>query len=293
VSAGNFKNIRYCFKSFIYLIVLYSYSFSHAGSYDDYFIAIKRDEAAAVSALLKRGFDANTLNPAGEHGLLLAIREPSLKVAAVLIDWPQTNVEVRSKQDESPLMLASLQGLTEICQLLIAKGADVNKPGWAPLHYAATHGHLAVMTLLLDNDAYIDAASPNGTTPLILPIAPIVLMSLRSLPPLFEAFSLKGYGDVSLNRCQGQVVMSGGQLNRNVRFLLSRSFFGIWSYFLNGYLASAARQAVGFFRGAVGKPRTPMGLSTGLSCGQVTCPRRTRVSSSGNRHSCLWFCCQI
>jgi ankyrin repeat protein len=168
VSAGNFKNIRYCFKSFIYLIVLYSYSFSHAGSYDDYFIAIKRDEAAAVSALLKRGFDANTLNPAGEHGLLLAIREPSLKVAAVLIDWPQTNVEVRSKQDESPLMLASLQGLTEICQLLIAKGADVNKPGWAPLHYAATHGHLAVMTLLLDNDAYIDAASPNGTTPLMM-----------------------------------------------------------------------------------------------------------------------------
>ncbi|WP_296499841.1 ankyrin repeat domain-containing protein [Rhodoferax sp.] len=168
MNVGIFQKIKYCFRSFLYLIVLYSYSFSHAGSYDDYFIAIKRDEAAAVSALLKRGFDANTLNPAGEHGLLLAIREPSLKVAAVLIDWPQTNVEVRSKQDESPLMLASLQGLTEICQLLIAKGADVNKPGWAPLHYAATHGHLAVMTLLLDNDAYIDAASPNGTTPLMM-----------------------------------------------------------------------------------------------------------------------------
>jgi len=47
-------------------------------------------------------------------------------------------------------------------------GADVNKPGWAPLQYAATHGHLEVMTLLLDKNAYIDAASPNGTTPLMM-----------------------------------------------------------------------------------------------------------------------------
>jgi len=162
------QNIRYYFKSFVYLIVLYGYSVCQAGSFDDFFTAIKRDDAATVTALLNRGFDANTLNPAGEHGLLLAVREPSLKVIAVLINWPKTNVEARSRQDESPLMLASLQGLTEVCQQLIAKGADVNKPGWAPLHYAATRGHLAVMTLLLDNHAYIDAASPNGSTPLMM-----------------------------------------------------------------------------------------------------------------------------
>ena len=153
---------------FIYLIVFYGYSFSYAGSYDDFFIAIKRDDADTVTTLLNRGFDVNTLNPAGEQGLFLALREPSLKVAAVLINWPQTNVEARTQQDESPLMLASLKGLVQICQQLIEKGADVNKPGWAPLHYAATHGHLAVMTLLLEKHAYIDAASPNGSTPLMM-----------------------------------------------------------------------------------------------------------------------------
>ncbi len=158
----------YSFKKLVYLVVLYIYSVSHAGSYDDFFMAIKRDDAATVSALLQRGFDVNTLNPDAQHGLLLALREPSLKVAAVLIDWPKANVEVRSAQDESPLMLASLKGLAEICQQLIVKGADVNKPGWAPLHYAATNGHLAVMNLLLDHHAYIDAASPNGTTPLMM-----------------------------------------------------------------------------------------------------------------------------
>ncbi|WP_296444296.1 ankyrin repeat domain-containing protein [Rhodoferax sp. UBA5149] len=161
----NFKNY---IKIALYLIVFYGYSLAYSGSYDDFFTAIKRDDADTVAALLSRGFDANTLNPAGEHGLLLAVREPSLKVAAVLIHWPKTNVEARNPQDESPLMLASLKGLTEICQQLIARDADVNKPGWAPLHYAATHGHLAVMALLLDKHAYIDAASPNGTTPLMM-----------------------------------------------------------------------------------------------------------------------------
>lgn len=156
------------FKKLVYLIVLYCYSVCHAGSYDDFFEAIKRDDADTVQTLLKRGFDPNTLSPAGQHGLFLAIREPSLKVATVLADWPKIDVEVRTAQDESPLMLAALKGFTELCQKLVASGADVNKPGWTPLHYAATNGHLAVMSLLLENHAYIDADSPNGTTPLMM-----------------------------------------------------------------------------------------------------------------------------
>lgn len=162
------KNFMFNFKTLIYLIVFYGYSLSHAGSYDDFFSAVKRDDAGTIMALLQRGFDVNALNPAGEHGLILAIREPSPKVIKVLIDWPKVNIEARTAQDESPLMLAALKGMTELCQQLIARGADVNKPGWAPLHYAATNGHLAVMALLLEQFAYIDAASPNGTTPLMM-----------------------------------------------------------------------------------------------------------------------------
>jgi ankyrin repeat protein len=155
-------------KKIVYLIVLYGFSLCHAGSYDDFFVAIKQDDAATISKLLNRGFDANTRNPVGEHGLLLAIREPSLKAAAVLISWPKTDVEARSANDESALMLASLKGHLELVQKLIARDADVNKTGWTPLHYAATGGQLAVMRLLLENSAYIDASSPNGSTPLML-----------------------------------------------------------------------------------------------------------------------------
>jgi ankyrin repeat protein len=155
-------------KNIIYLVVLFGFSVCKAGSFDDFFMAIKQDDEITISALLKRGFDVNTGNFDGEHGLILALREPSLKVIAVLINWPAVNVEARTAKDESPLMLAAFKGLTSVCEQLIAKNADVNKSGWAPLHYAATHGHLPVMNLLLAHHAYIDAASPNGTTPLMM-----------------------------------------------------------------------------------------------------------------------------
>lgn len=155
-------------KKLFYLVVLICFSWAHAGSYEDFFRAIQQDDARAVQALLQRGFDPNTRDPQGLHGLYLALREPSPKVARTLIDWPQTEVEARSAQDESPLMMAALKGHLELARRLIERGADVNKPGWAPLHYAATHGHLELMQLLLDEHAYIDAESPNGSTPLMM-----------------------------------------------------------------------------------------------------------------------------
>ncbi len=158
----------YYFRYCMYLFVFIGYSVCNAGSYDDFFSALKKDDPATIKMLLGRGFDPNTVNPAGEHGLIVAVRESSLKAILVLLDAPKINVEVRTLQDESPLMLAALNGLSDLCRRLIALGADVNKPGWTALHYAATNGHLTTMELLLDEHAYIDATSPNGTTPLMM-----------------------------------------------------------------------------------------------------------------------------
>lgn len=156
------------FKKVIYIYVLIGFSVIHAGSYDDFFSAIQQDDAAQVSALLKRGFDPNTMDPTGTSGLMLALKESAFKVVQVLLGHPRIKVEVRNAADESPLMLAALKGNKELCRLMIQKGGDVNKPGWTPLHYAATHGHLEVLNLLLEENAYIDAASPNNTTPLMM-----------------------------------------------------------------------------------------------------------------------------
>ena len=160
--------MRNHFKKLLMLVVFYGLQNAHAGSYEDFFAAIKQDDGAAVTALLKRGFDPDTRDPKGLPGLYLALREPSPKAARALIEWPKTNVEVRTAQDESPLMIAALKGDLDAARRLIARGADVNKTGWTPLHYAATHGHLDVIRLLLEQHAYIDAESPNGTTPLMM-----------------------------------------------------------------------------------------------------------------------------
>jgi ankyrin repeat protein len=160
--------MRHYLKRVVYFLVALGVSLAFAGSYDDFFTAIKRDDAGAVTALLQRGFDPNTPNPQGLDGLYLALREGSVKAAQALVDWPKTQIETRTPQDESPLMMAALRGQAEIVRKLVARGADVNKTGWTALHYAATGGHLAIMQMLLDESAYIDAESPNGTTPLMM-----------------------------------------------------------------------------------------------------------------------------
>ena len=158
------KHIRYA----VYLIVYIGISVAYAGSYQDFFDAIRPDNDNAIRTLLRRGFDPNTLSPNGEPALILALREPSFKVIAALLANPSTQVEFRTVNDESALMLAALRGYLDVCKELIARDADVNKPGWTPLHYAATGGHSKIVELLLDNHAYIDAASPNASTPLML-----------------------------------------------------------------------------------------------------------------------------
>jgi polar amino acid transport system substrate-binding protein len=135
---------------------------------DDYFLAIKNDNDGEMVTILFRGFDANTLDGQGRHGLHVAMMEGSLKVAKTLLDLSGTQVDTRSKQDETPLMIAALKGHTAFAKRMIARGADVNKTGWTPLHYAATSGHLEMIKLLLEEHAYIDTESPNKTTPLMM-----------------------------------------------------------------------------------------------------------------------------
>jgi TatD DNase family protein len=222
---GSFMRIYFRFVA--YLIVLFGVSASYAGSYDDFFGAIQRDDAAVVRNLLARGFDPNTVNPKGDYALIVALREPSLKVVAALLEDPRTRAEVRTTKDESPLMLAALRGYLDVCKLLIARDADVNKPGWTPLHYAATGGHIDVMRLLLDNHAYIDAASPNGSTPLMMASMYGTIDSVKLL--------LEAGADPSLKNVQGlSAIDFARQVQREETVLLvaaalrSRKPKGVW-----------------------------------------------------------------
>lgn len=163
--SSNFINY---FKSSLISTVFAVFSTANAGSYDDFFTAIQRDNAQAITALVQRGFDPNTIDPQARHGLTLALADAALKAAEALLDAPGIDVNFLNAQDESPLMYAALNGHLSLAKKLIAKDADVNKSGWTPLHYASTHGHVEIMRLLLEHNAFVDAESPNGTTPLMM-----------------------------------------------------------------------------------------------------------------------------
>ena len=146
---------------------------AHAGAFDDFFTSIIRDDGGAITALVRRGFDPNTRDAKGQVGLTLALKEGSMKAFDALMKSRGIKVEARNAQDESPLMMAAIKGNLPAARALIAQDADVNKTGWTPLHYAAsctTDDAAAMTSLLLENHAYIDAGSPNGTTPLMMAV---------------------------------------------------------------------------------------------------------------------------
>lgn len=139
-----------------------------AGPREDFFRAVAVDNPRAVQSQIERGLDPNVLDDRKQTALVLALRDGSPKVARVLIEDRRTDVNATNGSDESPLMMAALRGQQEFVDLLLKRDAAVNKTGWAPLHYAATSGQVAIMKQLLEQHAFIDAQSPNGTTPLMM-----------------------------------------------------------------------------------------------------------------------------
>lgn len=144
---------------------------ARAGSFEDFFTAIRRNDASTIQALIRRGFDPNTVDEAGQPGLMMAVDLQSMRAVEALLSAPNIEAEVRNKKGESALMLCAIRGDLPLAKLLIEHDADVNKTGWTPLHYAASgtsQNQVEMVRLLLDNAAYIDAASPNGSTPLMM-----------------------------------------------------------------------------------------------------------------------------
>nr|XP_029486914.1 kinase D-interacting substrate of 220 kDa B-like isoform X4 [Oncorhynchus nerka] len=79
-------------------------------------------------------------------------------------------VDGRSDNGQTPLMLASEQGSIEIVQELIRRGANVNLDDvdcWSALICAAKEGHVEVVKELLESSAYIEHRDMGGWTALM------------------------------------------------------------------------------------------------------------------------------
>jgi uncharacterized protein len=168
----------------------------YTGSYAQFFRAAKIDHVDITRDLLARGMDPNTIEEErGETAMMVALRENSMKVFETLLNAPDIKLEARARNGDTALMIASFVGNAPAVAALLAKGAQVNQTGWTALHYAAASGQDGIIRMLLEKSAYIDAESPNKTTPLMMAARAGKIYTVKLL--------LEEGADASLKNAQG------------------------------------------------------------------------------------------
>jgi uncharacterized protein len=160
--------MKHYFRNVIYLVMAIGFSCAKAGAYEDFFIAINRDDDWGVARLLERGFDPNSSDPKGQTGLILALRDDSPRIAEALWKSRALDVNVENASGENALMMAALRGRLDWMQRLLTRGAQVHKEGWSPIHYAATGQEPKTVAWLLERGAPVEALSPGKDTPLMM-----------------------------------------------------------------------------------------------------------------------------
>jgi len=142
---------------------------SAAATVDDLFTAASIDNLRDVRRIVQgRVVDPTATDARGDTVLIAAIRNDSTQVVDWLIAEKSTGIEATNAANETALMIAAYRNKKAIVEKLLARDAEVNRTGWTALHYAASVDARDIVALLLDHAAYIDAESPNKTTPLMM-----------------------------------------------------------------------------------------------------------------------------
>ncbi|QAU34587.1 ankyrin repeat domain-containing protein [Janthinobacterium sp. 17J80-10] len=155
---------------------------AYSGAFEDFFNAARNDNVDEINSLLHRGLDPNLVEEErGETGLIIAVREGSVRVFNALLNARNIDLEVKARNGDNALMVAAYKGNRSAVELLLAKGAEVNRPNWTALHYAAAAGKNDIVQMLLDRGADVNASSPNKTTPLMMAAGEGHIMTVKLL----------------------------------------------------------------------------------------------------------------
>ena len=152
--------------------------------------AALRADAGMLKLLIDAGATVDLALPQGETPLMLASRTSGVDAVRLLIDHGAKVNVVEQWQGQTPLMYAAAHDRGEVAAALIAAGADVNaktpvndlperKPavryfveiplaGLTPVMFAARHGAVSALRVLIKAGADLNARTPEGFPPVVI-----------------------------------------------------------------------------------------------------------------------------
>ncbi|XP_035678826.1 poly [ADP-ribose] polymerase tankyrase-1-like [Branchiostoma floridae] len=138
---------------------------------DTFYRAVQEGDVQTVRRGLEAGVDVNVKRKwkgwPDKSALHLACWRGQTEVAELLIQHG-SDLEAINVLNETPLHDAARWGHTDTCQLLIGSGANIEARTlvqWTPLHRAASRGRTRICQLLIRHGADVMARDDRGMTP--------------------------------------------------------------------------------------------------------------------------------
>lgn len=208
---GRIQFKRHLSTSLMAIVLSSICAWAQAKTLDEWLDAARFGDTWALSNMAFSGQDLNARNERGNTALHAALIEPNIESIRWLVRQDGIDLNARNAVGETALMQAIIHGHREIALALLDAGAEVNQTGWTPLHYAAASkaptAPAFVRLLLGKYVAYIDAESPNGTTPLMMAARYGQLESIQVL--------LNGGADITITNQQGLSALDFAQASEH------------------------------------------------------------------------------
>jgi hypothetical protein len=136
-----------------------------------YGVQVEAGNLPAVREWLDAGMHPDYVADRIGTGLMIAAWTGNIPMMELLVQRG-ADVNKQNALGERALMHASWRGQTEAIKWLLARGARINSDAmqWSPLHYAVFAGHSEAAALLLERGADINARSTNGSSVIMMAV---------------------------------------------------------------------------------------------------------------------------
>ena len=136
-----------------------------------------------VKGLIERGADPSLEDNGGWNFLHFASHYGDPHTIHLILTHV-TDIESRTAQGDTPLMIAAVSAKLQAVKFLLEKGADPslhNNRGWNLLHFASQGGDPRIIQLILNHVTDIESRSTDGRTPLMIAASSGTLQGVKCL----------------------------------------------------------------------------------------------------------------